>query len=147
MTDSLLYLKSENLYCSADLYWRIVAKGKEAIPFLIDKLNDTTQTNVSHHCKATKLNVGDISYFALQQIAFFPAFHITNLQFDVIYGNGCWSFFDYLFDNANKSGYQDLVRKWYDKNRTKFTIQKIPKGKLTLCQQKFNIDSYLMWTD
>ena len=147
MVDSLEYLKTDTLDCTADLYWRIVSKGEKAIPFLIDKLSDTTQTNISHNCKATKLNVGEVAYFALQQIAFFPAFVITNIQFDVIYGNGCWSFFDYFFDNNNKNHYQSLVRLWYNSNKTKFKSLKIPKNKMTACQKRFSIDKYLMWTE
>ena len=77
LVDSLKYLKSDNLDCNATLYWKIISKGEKAIPFLIDKLNDTIPTNISHSCKAAKLNVGEVAYFALQQIAFFPAFAIS----------------------------------------------------------------------
>lgn len=147
MVDSLKYLKTDTLDCTADLYWRIVSKGERAIPFLIDKLSDTTQTNISLSCKTTKLNVGEVAYFALQQIAFFPAFVITHIQFDVIYGNGCSSFFDYFFNNKNKSHYQGLTRLWYNNNKTKFKPLKIPKKKMTACQKRFNIDKYLMWTE
>jgi hypothetical protein len=147
LVDSLQYLKADTLDCNATLYWKIISEGEKAIPFLIDKLTDTTQTNVSHSCKVTKLNVGEVAYFALQQIAFFPAFAITHIQFDVIYGNGCWSFFDYLFDNANRKDYQNLVRQWYETNKTKFHTQKISKKKQTACQKKFHIDSYLVLTE
>ena len=147
MVDSLQCLKTDTLDCSATLYWKIVAQSDKAIPFLIDKLNNTTITNISHKCKATKLNVGEVAYFALQQIAFFPPFVITHIQFDVFYGNGCWSFFDYFFNDANKEHYQYLVRQWYNTNKAKFRVQKISKKKQTACQKQFNIDKYLMWTD
>ena len=146
MVDSLQYLKADTLDCSATLYWKIISKGEKVIPFLIDNLNDTTQTNVSHSCKATKLNVREVAYFALQQIAFFPAFVITHIQFDVIYGNGCWSFFDYIFNNENKKNYQHLVRQWYETNKTKFKVEKISKKRQTTCQKKFHIDTYLTWS-
>jgi hypothetical protein len=147
MVDSLQFLKADSLNCKADLYWRIVSRGEKAIPFLIDKLNDTTLTNITHNCKASKLNVGEVGYFALQQIAFFPAFVITHIEFDVIYGNGCWSFFDYFFNNSNKKHYQDLVRQWYNDNKTKFKPQKISKKNQTTCQKQFHIDTFLMWTE
>ncbi len=146
MADSLQYLKADSLDCSATLYWKIVAQGEKAIPFLIGKLNDTTLTNISHKCKATKLNVGEVAYFALQQIAFFPPFVITHIQFDVAYENGCWSFLNYFFNNANKQHYQYLVGEWYNTNKTKFRVQKISKKKQTTCQKQFHIDTYLMWT-
>ena len=69
MVDSLQFLKATSLDCEADLFWRIIAKSDKAIPFLINKLNDTTETNISYKCKATKLNVGEVAYFALQEIA------------------------------------------------------------------------------
>jgi hypothetical protein len=68
MVDSLTYMNYDTLDCSADLYWRIVAKGKEAVPSLIEKLTDTTPTQVLFHCKKGTLNVGEVAYFALQEI-------------------------------------------------------------------------------
>ncbi|UAY50897.1 hypothetical protein [Ferruginibacter albus] len=147
MVDSLQYLKAGTLDCKADLYWRIIAKGSKAIPFLIDKLNDTTSTNISHKCKATKLNVGEVSYFALQEIGDFPAFVITHIQFDVSLENGCWVFFDYFFDNANKTRYKQLVNTWYKKNKPKFKVQKILKKDQTDCQKRYKINTYLNWED
>lgn len=147
MVDSLQYLKVDTLDCNASLYWRIVAQGGKAIPFLIDKLDDTTLTKISNNCKAIKLNVGEVAYFALQQIAFFPAFVITHIQFDFSDNKGCWSFFDYFFNNANKRHYQDLVRKWYDDNKEKFKARKISKKRMTECQKIYHIDKYLMWTE
>jgi hypothetical protein len=147
MVDSLQFLNADTLDCKADLYWRIIAKNEKVIPVLINKLSDSTETNISHPCKLTKLNVAEVAYFALQQIAFFPTFVITHIQFDFSYGNGCWSFFDYFFNNANKKHYQDLLRQWYDKNKMKFKAQKISKKNQTLCQKKFQINTYLKWTD
>jgi hypothetical protein len=147
MVDSIQYLKVDTLDCNASLYWRIVAKGENAIPILIEKLDDTTLTNISHKCKTTKLNVGEVAYFALQQIAFFPAYTITKIEFDVVYVNGCWSFFDYFFNNANKKNYKDLVRKWYFDNKFNFKEEKISKRRMTECQKVYNIGKYLRWTE
>lgn len=151
MVDSLQFLKSDTLDCSADLYWRIIAKGDKAIPFLIDKLIDTTKTSVKYHCKKTTLNVGEIAQFALTQIADFPAFLITKMQFDAIIiddtHEGCWSFYDFLFINSNKPRYQINVRDWYDKEKSKYRKQKIPSLKQTVCQKQYGIDTYYLWTD
>ena|SRR5258705_10929407 len=147
MVDSLKYLKHDTLDCKADLYWRIVAQGDKAIPFLIDKLNDTTQTNVSFHCKQSKLSVGELSYFALNQIGDFPAFTITHIQFDEIDNNGCWSFYEYFFNNDNKPSYQRLVREWFNNNGKKFKVQKISKKKQTNCQKQFNIHTHYRWRE
>ena len=58
MVDSLKYLKADTLDCKADLFWRIVAKGEKVIPFLINKLTDTTPTNVRFRCKNDRLECG-----------------------------------------------------------------------------------------
>jgi hypothetical protein len=151
MVDSLQYLKADTLDCKAELYWRIISKGDRAIPFLINKLTDTTQTAVKFHCKKTTLNVGEIAQFALTQIADFPAFLVTQLQFDVIViddtGEGCWSFYDFLFINSNKLRYQTDVKNWYDKQKSKYKAEKISKKEQTGCQKRYGIDTYYRWTE
>ena len=151
MVDSLQYLKEDTLDCKADLYWRIISKGDQAIPFLIDKLTDTTQTRVKYHCKKTRLNVGEVAQFALTQIADFPAFLVTKIQFDVIIiddtGEGCWSFYDFLFINSNKLRYQKDVRTWYDREKLKYKAEKISKVKRTACQKQYGIDTFYRWTE
>jgi len=151
MVDSLQYLKADTLNCTADLFWRIISKGDKAIPFLIDKLTDTTQTRIKFHCKKTNLNVGEVAQFALTEIASFPAFLVTKLQFDYIIidenGEGCWSFYDFLFINSNKPRYQKDVRNWYEKQRSKYKAEKISKKKQTECQKQYGIDTYYRWTE
>ena len=151
MVDSLQDIKVDTFNCNADLYWRIVAKGKDAIPFLIDKLTDTTQTNIKYHCKKMKLNVGEVAQFALTEIAYFPAFLVTKLQFDLIIvdetGQGCWSFYDFLFINSNKPRYQKSVREWYNKEKAKYKATNISEEQQTECQKKFGVDTYYRWTE
>ena len=152
MVDSLQFIKTDTFNCNADIYWRIVAQGQKAIPFLIDKLTDTTQTNIKYHCKKTNLNVGEVAHFALIEIANFPAFLVTHIQFDVIIidektGQGCWSFYDFLFINSNKLRYQKSVKEWYDKERTKYKVENISKTKQTECQKQYGIHTFYQWTE
>src|SRR5258705_13993762 len=79
LIDSIYLIKSDSLDCSASIYWRIVAKGKEAIPYLFEKLLDSTTTKVQHPCKMKTLSVGDIAFLALNQIADFPAFVVLQI--------------------------------------------------------------------
>src|SRR5690606_1863821 len=112
MVDSLQYLKADTLDCSADLYWRIIANGDKAIPLLIDKLTDTSSTNINSHCKKARLNVSEISYEALTEIAYFPMYLVTHMQFDIIH-NDCWNFYNYFYKNENKKEFQKMVKDWY----------------------------------
>lgn len=141
MADSLQFLKADTLDCTANLYWRIVAQGEKAIPFLIDKLTDTTQLRVRFHCKSTPLNVGEVSHFALLEIADFPAFVVTHIQFDV--GN----FYKYLFANENKPGYQKNVLEWYAREKGNYRIKKIPIKNRTKCQLQFGISNRFEWIE
>jgi hypothetical protein len=151
MVDSLQYLNADTLDCKAALYWRIVAKGDKAIPFLIDKLTDTTATKIKYHCKKTSLNVGEVAHFALKQIADFPAFLVTKMQFDLIAidntGEGCWSFYDFLFIDANKPRYQKDVRNWYANQHSKYKPKKISRKKQTACQKQYGIDRFYRWKE
>lgn len=44
-------MKTDTLDCSADVYWKIIKRGKEYIPLLIEGLTDTTKTNIYNYCK------------------------------------------------------------------------------------------------
>ena len=145
MVDSLKFIKADTFNCEADLYWRIIAKGKAAVPFLIEKLADTTPTKIKYNCKKTKLNVGEVAHFALTQIAEFPAYVVTKIQFDVFIDGGCWIFYEYLFNNANKAAYGKSVQEGYDKQKVKYKPTRISKKDRSACQKLFGIDTFYRW--
>jgi hypothetical protein len=145
MVDSLQYLNPHTLNCSADLYWRIIAKGDKVIPFLIDKLTDITSTSISSPCKKTKLNVAEISYEALTEIAYFPMYLMTGIQFDIIH-NDCWNFYDYFYKNENKKEFQKMVQDWYLKEKKNYKVKFISKKKLSDCKKKYKITKYYDWS-
>jgi len=136
-------MKTDTLDCSAVAYWKIVKRGRESIPYLIESLTDTTLTNIYNRCKNGKLNVGEVSYFALQEIADFPEFVVTQIQFDFDDQNGCWNFYDYLYDNKNKPMYQKMVRTFYQTNE--FVFVESSKSELTACYKKYGIVGKYKW--
>jgi len=147
MVDSLQYMKADTLDCSADLFWRIVAKGENAIPYLIDRLQDTTPTPISFKCKVGKLNVAEVAYFALDAIAFWPTAVITKQQFDMVDKMGCWSFYDYFLNNKYKPEYQKLIKDWYLINNNKFYRVEFSKKQMNTCLKKYKIQYYLRWKE
>lgn len=136
LISQLSEMKATKLDCSADVYWKIVKRGKESIPVLIESLTDTTMTSIYDNCKKSNLNIGEVSYFALQEIAEFPTFIVTQIQFDVFSG-GCWSFYDYLYDNKNKPKYQKMVQAFYQTN--KYRYEEFKKSEQTDCYKKYKI--------
>jgi hypothetical protein len=144
LISQLAEMKTDTLDCSAVVYWKIIRRGKESIPLLIESLTDTTATNFYDRCKNGKLNIGEVSYFALEEIAEFPIFVITHIQFDVT-SEGCWSFYDYLYDNKNKLEYQKMVRTFYQRSEYKF--EEFKKSKLTECHKKYGIIGKDKWKE
>jgi hypothetical protein len=144
LISQLAEMITDTLDCSADVYWKIVKRGKESVPLLIESLTDTTMTNIYDYCKKGTLNVGEVSYFALEEIAEFPAFVVTHMQFDVI-TDGCWSFYDYLYDNKNKPEYQEMVRTFYQTNTYKY--EEFKKSELTDCYKKYKISGRYKWKE
>lgn len=145
----LAKMETDTLDCSAKTYWKIVGKGKDYIPQLIESLTDTTSTNIYHGCKKEKLNIGELSYFALEEIGDFPTFIVTNIQFDLISINengwSCWNFYDYLFDNKNKVEYQSKVRSFYEKSQFEFV--EYPDSIITNCMKKYFINGKYEWKE
>lgn len=143
--DSLISLlpkmKAESLDCNADIYWRIISRGQSSIPLLIESLTDTTLTNVYNHCKKGRLNVAEVSYFALEELAEFPAFLVTQIQYDVYDENGCWSFFDDFFDNSTKKSYQKKIMEFYNSNN--YVFVKFNNEELNECRKKYKISGKL----
>jgi hypothetical protein len=145
MIDSLQYINANSLDCSADLYWRIISNGENSIPFLIDKLTDTSSTNIISVCKKTKLNVAEVSYEALTEIGEFPMYLMTHIQFDYFENNGCWSFYTYFYNDRNKKEFKNLVSNWYLKEKNKYKSKRISKNKLSECQKKYGITKFYKW--
>lgn len=144
--DSLvLNLSDKNitvLDTNAVFYWEMIKRGEKSIPILIDCLSDTTLTNIYDKCKKGYLTVGDICYFALDEIAEFPAFLVTNIEFCTIdVENNCWSFYYYLFENQNKPQFKIMVREFYTSNDYYFKLFK--KDEMTPERIKFNITGKL----
>jgi len=148
MVDSLQYLKTDSLDCSAGIYWRIVAQKEKAVPFLIDKLTDLTPTNLKDRCKVTPLNVSEVAYYALTEIADFPIFLVTHMQFDHLDEKGCSGFHQWYFFSdsiAHKQAFQDNVRSWWAGNFNKYRWTAIRKKDLSFCQLSAGITGYYKW--
>lgn len=144
MVDSLMYTKNDSAFGYSSIFWRIVQQKKLAIPYLIDKLNDTAITLVTYECKKSNLNVGDIAYFALDQIGDFPASTVMQSQFDVYSGN-CWSFYYWLFDNYNKPECKKKVSEFYSTSQFKWVV--IPEKERSKAQKKYHITGHYEWIE
>ena len=138
--DSLQYLKQQPLACNP-IYWRVVAAGQDAIPFLIDKLDDTTLIQTSLTCKATNVKVGDICFEALTEIFNIPLFYVTHQQFDFIDQYGCQQgVFTYL--DSNRQKFKSQILAYYDKYKTELKYIRYDKNYKNDCKKKYKVFGY-----
>ncbi len=135
--DSLKYISGDLFECNS-LSWRIIANKKDAIQLLIDKLDDTTQTQAKYHCKTSNLQVGDIAFLTLERILALPFFVVTGIQFD-LYENGCQTgTFEYI--ESNRIKFKEQVQDYYDKKKDNLKWQQFNSNKLTPCHLQNQIN-------
>jgi hypothetical protein len=102
--------------CGDRIFWRVVQQKKSIVSFLIDKLDDTTQTIVSVPNFGGYYTVADIAYTAMQEIiADIPTFKLLGVKFDKE-GCGYCAYWNYLREDIlHRKHFQQEVRKWEDR--------------------------------
>jgi hypothetical protein len=94
-------------------YVKIMQLDTLAIPYLIDKLSDTTLTTISYHCDNTKLRRGDIALFLINDIESIPVNVVTGNSYDA---TGTCDIFPVGFFNAfreKRAQFQESYRTYY----------------------------------
>ncbi len=138
--DSLRYLKNQPFDCNS-IYWKVVASGKEAIPILIEKLTDTTPTQIKLTCKSANVKLGDICYVALEEIFNFPIFYITKRQFDFYDEKGCRvGVLDHL--DSHRQEYKEQIENYYLRFKSDLKYVKYDKSYKNICKEKNKISGY-----
>lgn len=134
--DSLKYVRQNTFDCNS-VTWRIIANKKVAIPFLIDKLDDTTHTAAKDKCKKTNFRVGDLAYLTLTKILPLPFSTITGVQLDPKADACQLALFEYIENNRQK--FKEQVQAYYDKKSEGLKWVPIHSNHLTPCQRKNNV--------
>jgi hypothetical protein len=138
-------MTAEKLDSSARAYWAIIQQGERMIPILLACLTETSPTSVHSECKKGKLNVGEVSYFALEELADFPTYLVTNTQYDLIV-NGCPNFYTNLFNDEYKPEYQKKATDFYRTYRkTNLQFSNYTAKELTVCRKLYKIEGRLKW--
>ncbi len=138
--DSLRYLGVDAFNCNSAI-WQIIAKRKEAIPYLINLVGDSSLTSVNYHCKKDgKMKVGDVAFYALDEIVSVPMTYVTGRQFDLFH-DGCQEWvYDYI--EENRLVFQQQLQKWYQESKENFIWERYEEKYLTECQRKNYIFGY-----
>lgn len=99
--------------CGDSLFWKIVMQKRDAIPFLMDKLDDTTQTIVPVPNFGGNYTVADIAYVAMREIIDnIPTFWLLGLG-ENSYAYGTMEYWEYIrADIRHRRKFQREIRKW-----------------------------------
>lgn len=112
---------------SDDLYKAIIAKGKEALPCLIDKINDRTKTrDPGTGPKWQHYVVGDTAVFTILDIVSQGDYELWKTLFlgplppaykEEWKTNGIYAYYNFVSEPKNRKELQDWWRKWLKANK------------------------------
>lgn len=141
--DSLKYLSKDACNCNS-VYWRVVKYGKDAIPLLIARMDDTTETKATYVCKKGNLKLGDLCFGVLEEIMNVHYFYITHMQFDLVDENQCQvGVYGYL--DREREKFKQQLSNYYEtyKNNLKFIKYSYsPEYPPSACKVKYKIYGY-----
>lgn len=123
--DSLKYITDMPYLCGAGIesgcatqtFWNVVKLKEEAIPLLLDKLDDTTTTRAGVSVFGFYYTVADAAYSALQEIIHgIPTLPLMGIDPAKSACHFC-TYWEYLrADYRNRMRFKKAVKKWYKQN-------------------------------
>ncbi|RAV99227.1 hypothetical protein [Pseudochryseolinea flava] len=103
--------------CGDGIFWRVVSGKQAVISALIDRVSDTTQTNVFVPNFGGHYTVGDVAYVALQEIIHgVPTFDLLGVSFDEK-GCGYCVYWNTIRNLKRRLRFQKALRGWHESNR------------------------------
>lgn len=118
LADSLRYVVNVPYIqnCSDPILWKVVGKGLDIVPDLIDKLDDTTVLKeVYVPFFGGEYAVADVAHIALLEIIRdIPTFELLGVEFDEKGCGYCSYWFHVRSKVKNRKRFKEAVRKWYN---------------------------------
>lgn len=104
--------------CTDSVLWRIVGEDLDIIPYLIDKIHDSQETEVNVLFFGGNYTIGDLAYLAIQGIIRgIPTFDLLCVEFDALGCGYCSYWYHLRKDTANRLRFQEKLRSWYEENK------------------------------
>jgi hypothetical protein len=122
VTDMPYMCESEEPYdigCGSAIFWKVVQQKETIIPLLIDKLADSTTTEAFVANFGGRYAVGDVAYYALEEIIHgIPTFELLGVPFDADGCGSCSYWYHLRKDIENRKRFRKAFSKWYRKNKS-----------------------------
>jgi hypothetical protein len=106
------------------IFWNIT-KGKiDIVPYLINRINDTTKTNASVSNFGGVYTIGDICVRAIEEIIKdFPTIKLIEADENLLKEKAYGIYWGYVNDFKNRLEFQKRVRAWYEENKNNLVWQ------------------------
>ena len=103
-------------------YREVLALDTLAIPYLVDRISDTTEANLRVPCAAYNLKVGDIAFALLNDIVLIPWHTVTALDWDSYscdsLPDGGWGYLHH-----ERGRFQQQLRAFFKSRKGKIWVQ------------------------
>jgi hypothetical protein len=112
------------LHCGDPIIWEVVSLGKDAIPFLIEMIKDSSDAKVTIECSVNGTRVGDLAFLVLEQIVNIPLAQVTGTQFCTVTDCGGFFMADGVFYllAENRSQFSAQINRWYTQSKKKIKL-------------------------
>lgn len=120
--------------CATQTFWNVVMLKEEAIPLLLDQLNDSTVTHAGVSVFGFNYTVADIAYSALQEIIHgIPTLQLMGIDAAKSSCHFC-SYWEYLrADYKHRLKFQKAVKSWYKKAKPRLVWVESNKFETCAC--------------
>ena len=106
-------------YSGDPIFWEMVKEGLKVVPDLLEKIGDTTKTNITVPNFGGYYSIGDISYMVLSKIIKgIPIYEFLNISKEKVDQIGFNAYWNYVRANPeNRRNLQIKIKEWYLKNK------------------------------
>lgn len=126
------------------LFWVVVKEKMEIIPYLIEKLEDTTRTEATVSNFGGNYTVADVAYRAITEIIHgVPTLELAEDPNNPEPRDGYWGYWNYTrrsFENRKK--FKKRVNEWYLSNKDKLEWVEYTRKFRTAPDWKFKTDKH-----
>jgi len=135
---------NSNILCGDANYWSIVSHGKQAVPFLLDKLKSAKQVNAIPPCHGLALTEGGLAFILIDEILNVPYFSVLQMQFDVFDLNCMFpsGLIEYVMSTPEETHHK--IASWYLNSAHQYEVVVIKNEERTECQTTFGITTKLV---
>jgi hypothetical protein len=129
--------------CGDAAYWSIVKLGKDAVPFLVSKIESASLTSVKHPCFDEMITEGVLAFILLEEILNIPYFVVFEMQYDVLEMN-CKFPSGLLEDvRGRPEFFHDKLSSWYEKEKNNYQLVEVEEEDRSDCQIEFDVTQVL----